>query len=235
MGKKLETVLVKNPANPAIQMRINKDQYHPGRFVLWEESPAYDVVVDDADPESEAISAQAGWILPEMPTVEEIEAMGWREIKMFCEQHGFDEKPEDDTWESFLIAELYGVQVAEIIGIIGGIVSLGSVAWTVLLYIPKLMVEAYSKFDHWNNEINRRITANEKLIGEIKDECSKQSDHHQAEIEKLEMRLDYKIDMGYQKLTLTLERISDGLHQNQSALTALHKRLDKIYGGDKLD
>lgn len=44
---------------------------------------------------------------PLPPSSLEIATMGWRQIKSYCTENGFLDKPENESWEDYLIRQLY--------------------------------------------------------------------------------------------------------------------------------
>ena len=110
---KLNTIAIVHPDYPGERLTMNEKDFNPTSHVMWAEpsaepdAPTVTIALPESDlsEPAETIDPQ-GVLNPPIPTIEEIEGMGWRAIKAYCEAIGLEGKG-DESWDQFLIQHLY--------------------------------------------------------------------------------------------------------------------------------
>ena len=109
---KLDTIAIVHPESPGERLNMNMKDFDPTIHILWAEPSDLTIAEPDAptetiDPVIDLPEESPGLVNPPIPpTIEEIESMGWRAVKAYCQSIGLEGKG-DESWEQFLIKHLY--------------------------------------------------------------------------------------------------------------------------------
>lgn len=91
-----ETIRIAN-VDGSGYLTINEADFLPDVHILWD---------DRFDQETASEEDDTAIVLQDGLTIEQIERMTWANVKAYCIESGFGEKPENETWHQFLIKSL---------------------------------------------------------------------------------------------------------------------------------
>ena len=131
------------------------------------------------------------------------------------------------------------------LGVAVGMAGLGGTAWSILKFIPSVMLEANDRFEKWNkthearllsleHEHRETVTKVDRDKNEMVAMINRINDRHDFESERTHIEMDrYKVDLtnmferALDKFDFKLQSLTDKV---SAIYTAVHKRTDDPTG-----
>jgi ribosome-associated translation inhibitor RaiA len=95
------------------------------------------------------------------------------------------------------------------------IAALASVAWSVVIYVPRSILTIYKQADSYKDAVNASL-----------DQLDRKIEMLDVKVSAKEIEISHRLDLHIQQTLMSLDRINDSIVTMSNTLHALHKRLD---------
>lgn len=108
------------------------------------------------------------------------------------------------------------------------IITILGTAWTVLMWIPRMMIAVHEKIERYTESVNQRFVSVESTIDSVNDRLKTETMQRVSESSALEARFSHRLELSSQGMSMSLDRLSERFVSLEKSVNAIHKRLDSL-------
>lgn len=110
------------------------------------------------------------------------------------------------------------------------ILSLLGTGWTILIAIPRVTVQAYDRFNKWNETLDARFQKIEARQNSFEELVNVRFLKTEALESERQQNLNHKLELHSQQFSMVAGQLTETIKELQLTVKALHRRLDQIEG-----